>query len=58
MKNKVLAWSPIKEWCDKVKQLMAGTDRKLRLDQEIIEWAQRQTYSDGIALYLSKSGYV
>ena len=46
------------EWFDKVKKLFAGTDRKLRLDQEIVEWVEEQSYSDGIALYLSKTGYV
>mmetsp|Transcript_19503 Transcript_19503/g.17280 ORF Transcript_19503/g.17280 Transcript_19503/m.17280 type:complete len:301 (+) Transcript_19503:108-1010(+) len=55
---KLLAWSPMNEWFDKVKQLFAGTDRKLRLDQEIVEYVEQQAYSDGIALYLSKTGIV
>jgi len=55
---KLFAWTPMNEWYDKVKNLISGTDKKLRLDQEIIEWVEDQAYSDGIALYLSKSGIV
>ena len=47
----------MKEWFDKVKKLIAATDRKLRANTEIYGWIEQQTYSDGIVLYLSKAGY-
>eukprot|EP00483_Globobulimina_turgida_P011920 UN11942 len=55
---KFFAWTPMTEWSQKFKQLITGTDRKLRLKEEIAQWIEKQAYSDGVALYLSKSGVV
>eukprot|EP00484_Ammonia_sp_Unknown_P016653 CAMPEP_0197040410 /NCGR_PEP_ID=MMETSP1384-20130603/17111_1 /TAXON_ID=29189 /ORGANISM="Ammonia sp." /LENGTH=225 /DNA_ID=CAMNT_0042471159 /DNA_START=233 /DNA_END=910 /DNA_ORIENTATION=- len=55
---KLFAWTRMKDCYQKAQQWVSATDRKLRSDEEVVEWIQNHPYSDGTALYLTKPGAV